>query len=86
MAELKKIPLAEVRQHSGENDAWIVIDGKVYDVTKYLPSHPGGPQWILDWAGKDASEAFASKGGMGIEHTEAAKEEMKQYLIGELAA
>lgn len=77
--------MAEVRKHSSENDAWIVVDGKVYDVTKYAPGHPGGPQWILDWAGKDASEAFATKGGMGIEHTETAKEEMKEHLIGELA-
>jgi cytochrome b involved in lipid metabolism len=24
---------------------------KVYDVTKYLPEHPGGPEIMLDFAG-----------------------------------
>jgi cytochrome b involved in lipid metabolism len=86
MAELKKISISEVRKHSTEKDCWVVIEGKVYNVTEYLPAHPGGPQWILDWAGKDATEAFATKGGMGIEHTETAREEMKKYLIGELAS
>ncbi|KIL70694.1 hypothetical protein M378DRAFT_95200 [Amanita muscaria Koide BX008] len=37
---------------------WIIIHGQVYDVTKFLPEHPGGPQAILNYAGKDATEPF----------------------------
>jgi cytochrome b involved in lipid metabolism len=34
----------EILQHRSEDDAWIVVDGKVYDVTQFLETHPGGPQ------------------------------------------
>lgn len=33
--------LAEVRQHAAKDDAWIVVDSKVYDITEHLLNHPG---------------------------------------------
>lgn len=33
---------AEISKHNGEKDAWIVVDGVVYDVTEFLGTHPGG--------------------------------------------
>lgn len=38
----------------------VVIDNKVYDVSRFLDVHPGGANLLLDWAGRDASEAFSS--------------------------
>lgn len=81
----KKYSWAEIRKHSSEKSCWIVIKGKVYDITEYLPEHPGGPQWITDWAGKDATDAFTLKGGMGLEHSKFAHELMAKYLIGTVA-
>lgn len=78
----KKYTWEEIRKHSSEKSSWVVIKGKVYDVTKYMPEHPGGPQWILDWAGKDATEAFETKGGMGMDHSSFAEELMAPMLIG----
>ena len=72
----------EVRKHATQADAWIVVRGKVYDVTKYMAGHPGGPQWILDFLGKDATKAFDSKGGLGTGHTDFAKAEMEKLLVG----
>lgn len=40
------------------DDLWIVIHGKVYDLTEFLPSHPGGQKIILKYAGQDATDAF----------------------------
>jgi cytochrome b involved in lipid metabolism len=47
-------------------------------VTKYLDDHPGGAEVMLDVAGQDADEFFEDIG-----HSKEAREELKQYLIGE---
>jgi len=48
----------EVAKHSSPTDAWIIIDGDVYDVTGFAKLHPGGKQTLLDFAGQDCSEDF----------------------------
>lgn len=32
----------EVVQHNTNGDVWLVMDGMVFDVTRWLPEHPGG--------------------------------------------
>lgn len=39
-------------------DCWVIIHDKVYDLTKFLPEHPGGIRVITRWAGQDATSAF----------------------------
>ena len=60
---------------------WIVYKGKVYDVSKFYPTHPGGPDVIMDVAGKDATAKFDEAG-----HTKANILELEQYLIGDYKA
>lgn len=33
--------LDEVAKHNKSDDCWVIIHGKVYDVTKFLSEHPG---------------------------------------------
>jgi L-lactate dehydrogenase (cytochrome) len=40
------------------DDIWVIIHGKVYDLTQFLPEHPGGQKIIMKYAGKDATSAF----------------------------
>eukprot|EP01114_Cavostelium_apophysatum_P015943 TRINITY_DN444_c0_g3_i2.p1 TRINITY_DN444_c0_g3~~TRINITY_DN444_c0_g3_i2.p1 ORF type:complete len:545 (+),score=115.48 TRINITY_DN444_c0_g3_i2:132-1766(+) len=61
---------AEVSQHSSANDCWIIINGKVYDVTSFMEKHPGGKKVIMKYAGKDGSKEF------NLLHNESV---MKQY-------
>ncbi|PGH13770.1 hypothetical protein AJ79_03469 [Helicocarpus griseus UAMH5409] len=54
----KIIDAAEVAKHNSAESCWVVLYGKVYDVTEFLPNHPGGTQIILQLAGKDATEEY----------------------------
>ncbi|KAG8056475.1 hypothetical protein GUJ93_ZPchr0002g23301 [Zizania palustris] len=46
--------------HAAADDLWICISGDVYDVTAWLPHHPGGDLPLLMLAGQDATDAFAT--------------------------
>lgn len=48
----------EVAKHNTADDAWVVVDGDVYDVSKFAKLHPGGKQTLLDFAGQDVTEDF----------------------------
>lgn len=54
----RKIPMSEVAQHNTEHDCWIVVDGKVFDTTKFNALHPGGGSSIFINAGTDTTEEF----------------------------
>ncbi|KIW93013.1 uncharacterized protein Z519_06862 [Cladophialophora bantiana CBS 173.52] len=54
----KLIDYAEVQKHTTKDSCWVVLYGNVWDVTNFLPSHPGGAQIILKLAGKDATEEY----------------------------
>lgn len=48
----------EVAQHNSRESCWIIVHGKVYDVTEFLNDHPGGSKIILKYAGKDATAEY----------------------------
>lgn len=53
----KVYTMKDVAKHNTRDNAWLVIRGKVYNVTKWIPFHPGGDA-ILAGVGKDATELF----------------------------
>ena len=56
---LRLITMAEVREHrSLEDDAWTVFRGKVYQLSPYVPYHPGGAEMLRAVAGKDCTALF----------------------------
>ncbi|KAJ9409617.1 hypothetical protein DTO045G8_2543 [Paecilomyces variotii] len=54
----KVFDAAEVAKHNTPDSCWVVLYGKVYDVTDFLAEHPGGSKIILKLAGKDATEEY----------------------------
>ena len=58
MAGDKMYTAADVAAHNKADDCWLVVDGVVYDVTKFLSEHPGGKKVIVAVAGQDATKKF----------------------------
>ena len=56
--EKPQVTRAEVHRHCTLEDLWIIIDDKVYDLTKWSKFHPGGRFPLLGVAGRDATEVF----------------------------
>ncbi|WOL11324.1 cytochrome b5-like [Canna indica] len=77
--EKKVYTYAEVSTHKDDKDCWLAIDGKVYDVTKFLLDHPGGPEILLASTGIDATSDFEDIG-----HSSTAKAMMDDYYIGDI--
>ncbi|KIW28349.1 uncharacterized protein PV07_08022 [Cladophialophora immunda] len=57
---MKKLKSSEVAKHNHRQSCWIVLYGKVYDITDFLDGHPGGPQVLLRSAGQDATAEYES--------------------------
>lgn len=53
------IDASEVVSHNNDDDGyWLIIDGRVYDVTGFSALHPGGSKIIRSYAGMDATDAY----------------------------
>ena len=48
----------EVATHNSKTDCWVVINGKVCNLTEFMNRHPGGATVIVANAGKDASKLW----------------------------
>jgi cytochrome b involved in lipid metabolism len=56
--DTKEYTMAEVAQHQSDDDVWTVYEGRIYDVTKYKHSHPGGVKKLMLGKGQDCTELF----------------------------
>jgi len=71
----------EVATHKDDASCWSIINGNVYDLTTWIPNHPGGADKIRAICGKDGSAAFNAK------HSESEKalQTLPRFLLGGLA-
>jgi hypothetical protein len=53
--------MAQVKANSSAKSCWAVIDDYVYDLTKWINSHPGGSGAIISLCGIDATTAFKAQ-------------------------
>ena len=48
---IKTFSYEDVAKHNKDDDCWVVVNGEVLDVTKFMADHPGGKKAILLFAG-----------------------------------
>lgn len=75
------ITMAQVRTHNSRTSCWAVISGSVYDLTSWIPNHPGGEQNILQLCGTDGTAKFNGQHGGDSR----AKSVLSGFKIGALA-
>ncbi|GJN75946.1 flavocytochrome c [Purpureocillium lilacinum] len=54
----KEYTMEEVAKHNKKGDLWVVVKGVVMDLSNWLDEHPGGPNAIMNFMGRDATEEF----------------------------
>lgn len=45
----------EIQRHNLRADKWLVIERRVYDISRWVKRHPGGLRVISHYAGEDAT-------------------------------
>lgn len=58
----------------------MIISGKVYNVTSYIPFHPGGKNSIISSCGRDATSVFDPI------HSASAHNMLASYYVGDLGS
>ncbi|ORY94121.1 cytochrome b5-like heme/steroid binding domain-containing protein [Syncephalastrum racemosum] len=69
----------DISKHNTRDDLWMVINGKVYDITAFVDEHPGGEEVLVDEGAKDATGPFDDVG-----HSDDARELLQKYYIGDI--
>jgi cytochrome b involved in lipid metabolism len=64
----------QVASHNSPNSCWLVINNQIYDVTSYIPNHPGGPQ-IAQGCGQDIT-SYMQNSHRPVDYM------LPQFLIG----
>lgn len=61
--EQGNVTASAIAEHNNATSCWSSINGNVYDLTAWIPKHPGGPQAILQLCGIDGSAKFNKQHG-----------------------
>jgi hypothetical protein len=75
------ITRAQVEMRNSKTACWSIIDEKVYDLTRWIDSHPGGPSYIQFICGKDGTNSFKAQHSGRPNPTA----RLAEFLLGPLA-
>ncbi|OBZ78072.1 putative acyl-CoA synthetase YngI [Grifola frondosa] len=70
----------DVATHCSSSNCWVTRNGKVYDVTRFVPDHPGGDDLILNYAGKDVGAIM--KDAAEHDHSDSAYDMLEEFIVG----
>ena len=51
---------SQVAKHNKATDCWTIVGKNVYNVTKWIPRHPGGKSSIIGLCGKNGTAKFTA--------------------------
>jgi len=90
-ADQEVFTVEEVADHNNQDDCWTIVSGLVYDITSYIPRHPGGDE-ILRACGEDGTSLFTQRTdssgnsvGSGEPHSSGAASQLKSFQVGTLS-
>ena len=75
--------IKEIKKHTTKNSLWTYYKGYVYDLTKYIKSHPGGAI-ILRAGGKDLEQVWKDSGYGWHMNNSHVMNHLNKYKIGKL--
>ncbi len=78
-ANAKIIAQNAIANHNTESNCWIILNGKVYDITGFLSNHSGGAAAIIPFCGQDITAVFNSK-----PHPASDIAALSSYYIGDI--
>eukprot|EP00158_Paraphelidium_tribonemae_P001306 Partr_v1_DN24227_c2_g1_i1_m36779 len=52
------LSLDDISKHDRADDCWVIVNSRVFDVTRFLQCHPAGAETILKRGGRDATRDF----------------------------
>ncbi|KAM4017912.1 LOW QUALITY PROTEIN: cytochrome b5 type B [Anomaloglossus baeobatrachus] len=78
-SEVTYYSLEDVRTRNSAKELWLVIHGRVYDITRFVEEVASGGEEVLFEQAGDATESFEDVG-----HSVDAREMLKQYYVGDL--
>lgn len=85
-----KYTTAQVAERNTAQECWTIINDKVYNLTSYIPRHPGGDEILLA-CGTDGTSLFEQRTtsdgqvvGGGGSHSSSAEAALKDLQIGVL--
>jgi len=68
---------------AAEKSKLLIIHQVVYDVTEFIPMHPGGQAYLLASVGKDATDKFEGKTGV-YKHSNAARNFLQRFRVAKM--
>lgn len=84
------LSLAEISKHNKSSDCFLLVSGKVYNITSFFGAHPGGNSVMSATCGTDATAAYVTKNPNatstrgGSNHSSNARSMLASYLIGDI--
>lgn len=84
------LDMQEISKHNKSSDCFLLISGKVYNITSFFGSHPGGNSIMAKTCGTDATAAYmtqdpnAKASSSRSSHSSNATKMLADYYIGDV--